>query len=116
MSNLALVYDQKDNDEINKLNEFCRYENISIDYYLVEKKFQKIRDFIVRNNVSKIFLSDAKVLDDDLYNFTEKIISLHKINIPVLCASYNFPDPFQLAISTLSYNGKDPQRINKIKD
>ncbi len=116
MSNLALVYDLKDNDEINKLNEFCRYENISIDYYLVEKKFQKISDFIVRKNVSKIFLSDAKVLDDDLYSFTEKIISLHKINIPVLCASYDFPDPFQLAIRTLSYNGKDPQRINKIKD
>ena len=75
MSNLALVYDEKDNDEINKLNEFCRYENISIDYYLREKKFQIISDFIVRNNISKIFLSDAKVLDDDLYSFTEKIIS-----------------------------------------
>ncbi|MED5283781.1 MAG: hypothetical protein VX552_02740, partial [Chloroflexota bacterium] len=60
MSNLALVYDLKDNDEINKLNEFCRYENISIDYYLAEKKFQKISDFIVRNNVSKVLLSDAK--------------------------------------------------------
>ena len=46
MSNLALVYDEKDNDEINKLNEFCRYENISIDYYLREKKFQIISDFI----------------------------------------------------------------------
>ena len=49
-----------------------------------------------------------------LYHFG--ILKPHKINIPVLCASYNFPDPFQLAIRTLSYNGKDPQRINKIKD
>jgi len=116
LSNLALVYDEKDSDEINKLNEFCRYENISIDFFLVEKKFQKISDFIIKNNVSKIFLSDAKVLDDDLSSFTEKIISFHKIKIPVLCASYNFPDPFQLAMRTLKYNGKDPQRINKIKD
>ena len=116
MNNLALVYDEKDNDEINKLNEFCRYENISIDYFLAEKKFQKISDFIIRKNISKIFLSDAKVLDDDLTGFTEKIISLNKNNLTVLCASYDFPDPFQLAIRTLKYNGKDPERINKIKD
>ena len=54
MSNLALVYDLKDNDEINKLNEFCRYENISIDYYLVEKQFQKISLISKLNESSKI--------------------------------------------------------------
>ena len=49
---LAIIFSacKKDNDEINKLNEFCRYENISIDYYLVEKKFQKIKK---RGSISK---------------------------------------------------------------
>ena len=116
MNSLAIVYNKNNNDEINKLNEFCRYENISLDYFSHEKNFKNICDFIVKNNVSKLFLTDAKVLDEDLKSFTEKIISLHKINISVLCASYDFPDPFQLAIRTLSINGKDPERINKIKD
>lgn len=116
MNSLAIVYNENNNEEISKLNEFCRYENVSLDYFLHEKDFKKIFDFIVKNNISKLFLSDAKVLDKDLKSFTEKMISLHKINITVLCASYDFPDPFQLAIRTLSLNGKDPQRTNKIKD
>ena len=62
MSNLALVYDQKDNDEINKLNEFCRYENISIDYYLVEKKFQKIVQTYTDDHIKKI---EDKVSDKE---------------------------------------------------
>jgi hypothetical protein len=113
---LAIVYDKKNNEEINKINEFCRYENVAIDYYMGKIDFKKIFDFIIKNNISKVFLSDASVLDNDLNSFTEKIIALHKNNISVLCASYDFPDPFQLAIRTLSMNGKDPGRINRIKD
>ena len=116
MNCLAVVHDERNSEEINKINEFSRYENVSIDYYLGRLDFKKTFDFIVKNNISKVFLSDANVLDNDLSSFTEKIIALHKNNISVLCASYDFPDPFQLAIRTLSLNGKDPGRINKIKD
>lgn len=116
MSSLAIVYNEKNNEEINKINEFCRYENVSVDYFLSKIDFKKTFDFIIRNKISKVFLSDAEVLDSDLKLFAEKIIALHKINIPVMCASYDFPDPFQLAIRTLSHNGKNPSRFNKIKD
>ena len=116
MNCLAIVYSEKNIEEINKINEFCRYENFSVDYYLSELDFKKYFDFILKNNISKVLLTDANVLDSDLTSFTEKIISLHKNNVSVLCASYDFPDPFQLAIRTLNMGGKDPGRINRIKD
>ncbi len=98
-------------EEINKINEFCRYENFSVDYYLSELDFKKYFDFILKNNISKVLLTDANVLDSDLTSFTEKIISLHKNNVSVLCASYDFPDPFQLAIRTLNMGGKDNEEV-----
>jgi len=116
MNSLALIGDEKNHDEKNKLIEFCRYENTSLDFFLAEKNFKKITDFIIKNNISRMFLTEPKVLDGDLKNFSQKMIVLTKLNILVLCSSYDFPDPFQLAIRTLNFNGKRPERFNKIKE